>query len=113
MAGRLPGAIITDLDGTLTPSLVTALNLQDKPVFVSTWRGSDAHRHTREELSKMGLKYQGLFMRPQSSDEAPGPFKQRVLRDLQKRWTIVLAIDDDPTVCNMYRSEHIRVWEIK
>ena len=53
------------------------------------------------------LEVDEVHMRPEGDYRKAAAFKAGVLRKLRRRWNIVAAADDDPTILSMYRMEGI------
>lgn len=103
----LPGALICDIDGTLfddgarVDSVIDYVNAFDGAVIIVTARFISNEQSTEDQLRGV-VDYDELVMR--TTDEPADVYKRNAARDLQDRFVIVEAIDDDDAARDAYES---------
>lgn len=94
-----------------TISFVQHLKKERVAVFILTARSEKLRAITSKWLAEHNVPFDELLMRPLGNRQLDHVLKERMLTDLQRRYKlnqpggleIVLAVDDDPKVVQMYR----------
>ena len=95
-----PTALICDIDGTLfddgTPrrDVIDYVNAFEGEVIIVTARFISNEQSTKDQLDGV-VDYEELVMR--TTDEPADVYKKNAARDLQQRFNVVAAIDNDET----------------
>jgi hypothetical protein len=58
-------------------------------------------------MDKYGIEPHGLWMRADDDLRRDDDVKRGLLAELRQHWTIVLAVDDNPPVVDLWRTEGI------
>ena len=94
-----------------TISFVQHLKTERVAVFILTARSEKLRAVTSKWLAEQNVPFDELLMRPLGNRQADHVLKKEMLTDLKRRYKIdqpggleiVLAVDDDPKVVQMYR----------
>ena len=76
-------------------------------ILIVTARGEPYRRTTRDWLHKYSICYTQLFMRPEGDYRPDVEVKSDILDEIEKKWTVVRAIDDNPSVIALWESRGI------
>jgi len=113
-----PQAVIVDIDGTLITSggrnerVYNFLDdMEDTEIFIVTGRNVDDRESTISQLDDLGIDYDRLFMNPGSTADT-ADFKRVTAENLLKEYNVILAIDNNPTMRNVYRDLGITALDV-
>lgn len=130
-----PTAVIVDIDGTLAHNdghrsfYDYSKVLGDKPVWpvidaanglnnihhtvVVSGRKAECRKDTEYWLDMHGVQYDEFYMRADGDDRADTVVKMEILRDkIAPKFEVVAAIDDRPSVCEMWRKVGIHTFQV-
>lgn len=86
----------------------TVLQTTPYDVVLCSGRGSELENTTRQWLGKYGVKYADLFMRMEGDHRQDAIVKELILDfEILTRYNPIMAIDDRPVVCRMWRKRGI------
>jgi uncharacterized HAD superfamily protein len=88
---------------------VLAEHTAGRTVFVVTARRDRHERLTRDWLAKHDVPFDHLLMRKDTDRRHDVDVKRGILARIRKTHRVVLAIDDNPGVIALWRSQHIPV----
>ena len=132
--GRIKGipAVIFDIDNTIlyhtnrTPfdwsdlsgdtliqgmdHLIDMFNFYDYYIIIMTGRPESVRSQTKEWLSKNGIVYDELIMKPEQFEKG-FIFKQRELVRLLENYDVKFAFDDDQKCANMYKENGVIIFQ--
>ena len=77
-------------------------------VVIVTARRARWRHHTAWWLALHGVPSEAMFMRHDHDGRKDALVKRDILTRLQRSWTPVLAVDDNPSVLNLWKSAGIR-----
>lgn len=104
----------SDLSGdTLIPGmdyLMDMFNFYDYYVIIITGRPESVRTQTEEWLSKNGIIYDKLIMKPEQFEKG-FIFKQRELVQLLEKHDVKFAFDDDTKCANMYKENGVIIFQ--
>ena len=78
-------------------------------VVIVTARKERWRHHTRWYLEKHGIRAEHLVMRADDDDRRDVEVKREILSQIRQWYEPVLAVDDNPSVVDMWRAEGIPV----
>lgn len=130
-----PTAVIVDIDGTLAHNdghrsfYDYSKVLGDKPVWavidaanglntihhtvVVSGRKAECREDTEAWLIMHGVQYDEFYMREDGDDRADTIVKMEILRDkIAPEFEVIAAIDDRPSVCEMWRKVGIPTFQV-
>lgn len=130
-----PTAVIVDIDGTLAHNdghrsfYDYSKVLGDKPVWpvidaanglntihhtvVVSGRKAECREDTEDWLIMHGIQYDEFYMREDGDDRADTVVKMEILRDkIAPEFEVIAAIDDRPSVCEMWRKVGIPTFQV-
>lgn len=86
----------------------------DKVIFI-TARSEKLRIGTFERLKNVVNCDFDLLMRPVDNVDEPSILKEQILKEVNKNYVVLLAIDDDDNICSMYKNNGIATinWKIK
>lgn len=87
-----------------TVALVRTLHDAGIAVFVVTARKEQWRRNTSDWLAKHGIEYRALLMRADDDDRRDVLVKTDILTEIQRTHRVVLAVDDNPSVIELWSS---------
>lgn len=88
---------------------VRAEQTAGRTVFVVTARRDRHETVCRDWLAKHEVPYDRLLMRRDDDQRADVEVKREILAHIRRTHDVVLALDDNPSVIALWRSEHIPV----
>jgi hypothetical protein len=104
----------SDLSGdTLIPGmdyLIDMFNFYDYYIIIMTGRPESVRTQTEEWLSKNGIIYDRLIMKPEQFEKG-FIFKQRELVQLLEKYDVKFAFDDDVKCANMYKENGVIIFQ--
>lgn len=83
-----------------------------RDIFVVTARKAMWERSTRQWLSKYEIHYDALCMRPTRDQRPDFKVKKDILDRIRETHDVVLAIDDNPSVIELWTSENIPTYTV-
>lgn len=76
-------------------------------IFV-TARNENLRQITFEQLvSALGVFPEVIYMRPEGNLDEPDILKEKILKEINNRFNVILAIDDNGLTCRMYEQHGI------
>lgn len=87
-------------------------HMAGKTVMVVTARRERYRRYTEGWLRSHQVPYHELHMRRDDDGRADHIIKREILEQLRIRYDVVLAVDDNPSVLQVWRDEKIPVVEV-
>lgn len=90
--------------------LIDMFNFYDYYVIIMTGRPESVRSQTKEWLSKNGIVYDELIMKPEQFEKG-FIFKQRELVRLLENYDVKFAFDDDQKCANMYKENGIIIFQ--
>ena len=90
--------------------LIDMFNFYDYYVIIMTGRPESVRYQTKEWLSKNGIVYDELIMKPEQFEKG-FIFKQRELVQLLEKYDIKFVFDDDQKCANMYKENGIIIFQ--
>lgn len=76
-------------------------------ILIVTARGRQYDKVTRDWLYKYSIPYNELFMRDVGDMRKDVDVKRDILAEIEERWTVVHAIDDNPNVITLWEENGI------
>lgn len=76
-------------------------------ILVVTARKRDWLFHTLLWLQENGVEHTEIFMRDNRDDRKDYRVKADMLREIQRRWNVQFAVDDNPAVIELWRENGI------
>lgn len=103
-------------DAPIMQNIITVRTLLEAGflgIYVTS-RGNTARAVTMDQLRSIELPSTPLVMRPMDEPRRPWEWKAAVIDDIEKYYgyKVSAAIEDDPTVCAMYRERGIAVAQV-
>ena len=81
--------------------------------FIFSGRDSVCRKETEEWLQKYGIKYEGLFMRPENNMEKDSIIKARLFdENIRGKYNVAGVFDDRQQVVDMWRSMGITCFQV-
>lgn len=96
----------------LATTIVARTHAAGVDVVVVTARKWKWRYHTIVWLDEHGVDYHDLYMRDDGDNRADVEVKADMLARIRRRWTPILAVDDNPSVCRLWLSEGIGVLRV-
>lgn len=90
--------------------LIDMFNFYDYYIIIMTGRPESVRSQTKEWLSKNGIVYDELIMKPEQFEKG-FIFKQRELVRLLENYDVKFAFDDDQKCANMYKENGIIIFQ--
>ena len=90
--------------------LIDMFNFYDYYIIIMTGRPESVRSQTKEWLSKNGIVYDKLIMKPEQFEKG-FIFKQRELVRLLENYDVKFAFDDDQKCANMYKENGIIIFQ--
>ena len=90
--------------------LIDMFNFYDYYIIIITGRPENVRIQTEEWLSKNGIVYDELIMKPEQFEKG-FIFKQRELVQLLEKYDVKFAFDDDTKCANMYKENGIIIFQ--
>lgn len=90
--------------------LIDMFNFYDYYVIIMTGRPESVRSQTKEWLSKNGIVYDELIMKPEQFEKG-FIFKQRELVRLLENYDVKFAFDDDQKCANMYKENGVIIFQ--
>ena len=90
--------------------LIDMFNFYDYYVIIITGRPELVRPQTEEWLTKNGVIYDELIMKPEQFEKG-FIFKQRELTQILKKYDVKFAFDDDNKCANMYKENGIIIFQ--
>lgn len=132
---KKPTAVIVDIDGTLAHNdghrsfFDYSKVMGDKPVWhvidaanglntihhtvIVSGRKAECREDTEDWLIMYGIQYDEFYMREDGDDRADTVVKMEILRDkIAPEFEVIAAIDDRPSVCEMWRKVGIPTFQV-
>jgi HK97 family phage prohead protease len=113
-----PQAVIVDIDGTLIDGNQVIQrtydfleDMEDTAIFIVTGRKSSQRETTVKQLQELNIKYDRLFMNPNSNDNI-AEFKKVTAENLLKEYNVILAIDNDEANRAVFRDLGITALDV-
>ncbi len=82
-------------------------SVERRDILIVTARSRTYDKTTRDWLHKYAVPYNKLFMREVGDQRADRDVKADILAEIQKTWTVVHAIDDNPNVISLWKENGI------
>ena len=90
--------------------LIDMFNFYDYYVIIITGRPELVRPQTKEWLSRNGIVYDELIMKPEQYEKG-FIFKQRELVQLLENYDVKFAFDDDQKCANMYKENGVIIFQ--
>lgn len=90
--------------------LIDMFNFYDYYIIIMTGRPENVRSQTEEWLSKNGIIYDKLIMKPEQFEKS-FIFKQRELVQLSEKYDVKFVFDDDTKCANMYKENNIIIFQ--
>ena len=90
--------------------LIDMFNFYDYYVIIMTGRPESVRSQTKEWLSKNGIVYDELIMKPEQFEKG-FIFNQRELVRLLENYDVKFAFDDDQKCANMYKENGVIIFQ--
>ncbi len=82
-------------------------------IYIMTGRNVSYENITIKWLKSYDIKFDFIFMRPNGDYSNGGELKREWLRELSYGHKVIMAIDDDISCINMFRSENVTTLQVK
>lgn len=91
----------------MVATFIRQANKAGVAVFIVTARMSKWEKPTRQWLAKHGVVYDALCMRKNKDQRKDVEVKREILAIIRQTHTPVMAIDDNPSIIELWKSEDI------
>lgn len=81
-------------------------------VLVVTARGDQYRKTTTDWLYKYAVPYTKVFMRAVGDYRADVEVKRDILKEIEQSWNVVYAIDDNPSVIQLWEENMISTFTV-